>query len=209
MAIRGNLCFLTNIQSLQAFCRLTEYSIQLWKHSDGRQDALCWRSKYSDARQSTLSKRGSILTAVMMLYPSEVWPILAKNGHSSNGASTMSPVTMLYLTGASTLSRDRVRYLIAEILSRPTRCFIPQKQELCRPSEYRRESRKHHVGRQSAKCDKSKLDEIIKWIIEYAQVLLSKSSQPVLLDSFFLPNTPKKSPISPHFPLNNHPFSKL
>ena len=54
-----------------AFCRPTEYLIQSRKYSVGRHDALCWRSKYSDVRQSTLSKCGNTLTAVMMLYPTE------------------------------------------------------------------------------------------------------------------------------------------
>ena len=53
------------------FCRPTEYLIQMRKYLVGRHDALCWRSKYSDVRQSTLSKCGNTLTAVMMLYPTE------------------------------------------------------------------------------------------------------------------------------------------
>ena len=63
-------------------------------------------------------------------------------------ASTLSRVTMLYAAGANTLSRDRVLY--------------PNAETLCRPSEYFRKSRKHRVGRQSALCDKCKLDVIIK-----------------------------------------------
>lgn len=42
------------------------------------------------------------MSPVMMLY--------------SAGANTPSPVTMLYSVEVSTLSRDRVRYPIAEIL---------------------------------------------------------------------------------------------
>ena len=63
-------------------------------------------------------------------------------------ASTLSPVTMLYAVEANTLSRNRVLYPFAETF--------------CRPSEYFRKSRKHRVGRQSAVCDKCKLDVIIK-----------------------------------------------
>ena len=71
MAVRSNSCFLSNIRSHQAFCRPSECYIQSRKHSVGRHDALCCRSKYSDGRYDALSNRGSTLSAITMLYSVE------------------------------------------------------------------------------------------------------------------------------------------
>ena len=66
------------------------------KYSVGRHNAPSHRSKYSDGRQSTLSKCGNILSAV----------------------------TMLYASGANTLSAVGVLPQFAQASCRPTECCM-------------------------------------------------------------------------------------
>jgi hypothetical protein len=146
------------------------------EYSDGRHDVLCGRSKHSVGRQNACNNRGSTLSPVrvldpaeestlspvMMRYPAEARPILAENGHSLNEASTLTRVRVFSPIRGSTLSRITMLYAgEANTLSR-VRVLYPNAETLCRPSEYFRKSRKHRVGRQSALCDKCKLDVIIK-----------------------------------------------
>ena len=132
----------------QALRRPTECFLQSRKHSVARQSTQSRRSKHSDARHDALSSRG-------ITNPGQEWSFSDRSKHSdarqsilSNRGSTLSAVTMLYTAGASTVSRVRVLY--------------PNAETLCRPSEYFRNSLKHRVGRQSAVCNKCKLDVIIK-----------------------------------------------
>ena len=57
---------------------------------------------------------------------------------------------------ASIVSVVRVLYPIAEVLCRPTECFILQEQVLCRPSGCFIQSRKQSVARQSTLFCRSK-----------------------------------------------------
>jgi len=156
---RPSRCFMLQEQAL---CRPSEYSLQSRKHSDGRHDALCCRGKYCVARQSTRSRRSKhsvgrhdALSCRGMTNPGQEWSFSDRSKHSdahqsalSNRGNTLTRVTMLYAAEANTLTGVRVLY--------------PNAETLCRPSEYFRRSRKHPVGRQSAVCDKCKLDVIIK-----------------------------------------------
>ena len=74
------------------------FIIYIIEHSVAHHGALCCRSKYSDARQGTLSNRGNTLLAVTMLYAAE--------------ASTLSPVRVLNPAEASILSPVMMRYPI-------------------------------------------------------------------------------------------------
>ena len=62
------------------------FIIYVIEYSVGRHDALCYKSKYSDGRQNACYNRGNTLSADTML--------------SLTGASTLSPVRMLYPTEA-------------------------------------------------------------------------------------------------------------
>ena len=74
------------------------FAFYVIEYSVAHHDALCCRSKYSDARQGTLSNRGSTLSAVTMLYAVE--------------ASILSPVRVLNPAEASILSPVMMRYPI-------------------------------------------------------------------------------------------------
>ena len=108
------------------------------KHSHGRHNALSRRSKYSDGRHDTLSNR-------RMTNPGQEWSCTERSKHSvgrhdapshsskysdgrqstpSNCGNTLTAVTILYPTEASTLSADRVPSQIAEASCRPTECWI-------------------------------------------------------------------------------------
>ena len=116
------------------------------EHSVARYDALCCRSKYSVARQSTQSHRSKhsvarhdALSSRGMTNTGQPWSFSERSKHSdarqsilSNRGNTLSRITMLYAVEASTLSRDRVLYPFAKTF--------------CRPSEYFRKPLEGEVG---------------------------------------------------------------
>ena len=131
---RASRCFMLQKQALW---RPSEYSIQSWKHSVGRHDALCRRSKYSVARQSTQSRRSKhsvarhdALSSRGMTYPDQEGSFFERSKHTdtrqstlSNRGSTLSAVTMLYAGEANTVTRVIVLYTFAETLCRPSEYF--------------------------------------------------------------------------------------
>ena len=122
----------------QVLRRPTECLLQSRKHSVGRHDAFSHGSEYSVARQDALSNRS-------MTNPGQEWLFAERSKHSvgrhnapshkskysdgrqstlSKCGNILSAVTMLYASGANTLSAVGVLPQFAQTSCRPTECCM-------------------------------------------------------------------------------------